>query len=409
MNKRVKAIALSAIMIFGAQHLEAQKLKDKIGKIKNVKSKGGSKFDHLNSIEDEMGINGSYTSFEPEEFKKPGAYTTKKISNFGFEFQKEKDGDVVNNCLFRYGKTDKDLVALKLKENWKSKYNQIIFYKWISASKYMEMIVLEPGVIVATSVNGTITNNGGVAPADWERSVDNVFAKNPEKLLNYDKETAKAKVDIIMQTLNVEALAKKKKEMEGYKAYKEYVGRMAFSSKLGTFNYRYKDKPTEDPKNFKKELVLGEQLYFRGYLDKPLAVSYPGAWYNISYELMGVKVDRENLRSKNSFFSKNIKRKDSWKDAYCTWVKSLIEKQRGFDVWDYAFIELLYQNKEKFEIGKSYELKVTITAYKDGEDVGEVCAGAVNLKYTEKSKELLHNNDPNNLGIIDKYESYLEE
>ena len=38
MNKRVKAIALSAIMIFGAQHLEAQKLKDKIGKIKNVKS-----------------------------------------------------------------------------------------------------------------------------------------------------------------------------------------------------------------------------------------------------------------------------------------------------------------------------------------------------------------------------------
>ncbi|UKN00582.1 hypothetical protein K6119_12660 [Paracrocinitomix mangrovi] len=402
MKKLALSIFSLAVIVAGS-NVYGQGFKDKL---KSKMGGGGADYSHLNEINDEYGVSGAYTSLDPEEVKAPSGMI-KKINDFGFEFVKEKDGNVVNELTWHISKTDK--VDLKLKESWKTKNNQVVFYKWLSASKYIELIQLEPGVFAGTTVKNSIPNNGGAAPADWERTVENVFAKDPAQLEVYDKETAKAKTDMIMMSLNAEAIEKKKKEMEGYEAYKNYVGKIAFSDVLNIFNYQYTDKPTEDPKKFKKELEIGKEMYLRAYLDKPLAIAYPGAWFNISYEMKGKKTDRESLRAKSSFYSKNIPRKDRYLGDFCTWVHSTIEKQRGFDVWDYAYVELLYQLKDEFKVGETYELTVTFSAFKDGENIATVAQGKVNLKFTEDSKKLLFNNETGSLGIINKYEKYLNE
>jgi len=402
--KKLALSVLSVALIMASADVQAQGLKDKL---KSKIGGGGPDYSHLNEINDEYGVSGAYTSLDPEEVKAPSGMV-KKINSFGFEFVKEKDGNLVNELVWHVSKTDK--YELKLKENWKSKNNQVVFYKWVSASTYLELIQLEAGVFAGTTVKNSIPGNGGVAPADWERTIGNVFAKDPAQLEVYDKETAKAKVDMIMMSLNAEALARKKKELEGFDAYKNYVGKIAFSDALRTFNYQYSDKPSEDPKNFKKELIIGKELYFRAYMDQPLVISHPGAWFNISYEMKGKKTDRESLRTKSTFYSKNIPRKDNgYQDNYCSWVHSTIEKQRGFDVWDYAYIELLHQLKDEFKVGETYELTVSFMAFKDGENLGTVATGKVNMKFTEDSKKLMFNNEPGSLGIMDKYEKYLNE
>jgi hypothetical protein len=401
--RKLTLVILALGLVSAPMNADAQKLKDKF---KNKIGGGGADYSHLNEINDEFGVSGAYTSLDPEEVKAPSGMI-KKVNNFGFEFIKEKEGNIVNELTWHISKSDK--IELNFKENWKLKNDQIVFYRWLSGSKYIELVQLEPGVFAGTSVKNSIPGNGGVAPADWERTVENVFAKDPAQLEVYDKETAKAKVDMIMMSLNAEAIAKKKKELEGFAAYKDYVGKIAFSDQLRIFNYQYSDKPSEDPKNFKKELIIGKEMYFRAYQDQPLAIAHPGAWFNISYEMKGKKTDRESLRSKSSFYGKNIPRKDRYTGDFCTWVHSTIEKQRGFDVWDYAYVDLLYQLKDEFKVGETYELTVSLMAFKDGENLGTVATGKVNMKFTEESKELLFNNEPGKLGIIDKYEKYLNE
>ena len=116
------------------------------------------------------------------------------------------------------------------------------------------------------------------------------------------------------------------------------MGKIVFSDSYKKFNYLYTDKPLEDPKNFKKEAVMGKNLYFRAYLDKPVSVTHPGAWLNISYEINGKKSDREELRSKSGAFSKKIKRFDSDNSKFCPSVKSLISVEKCYYLGLYTYI-----------------------------------------------------------------------
>lgn len=363
---------------------------------KKGKSKGSNKFASYNEIDDQTGVSGAYTSIDPEAVRINGS--NRKVSSFGAKFIKEQDGKIINKLELYYSKTDH--LKYYLKENVWLKNKVRLFV--LKANVYMEAIVIDTGVIAFTSAS----NSKWGTP----RKIENVLAKDPAKLEIYDKETAKVKVDMIMMTLNSEALEKKKKEMLAYKAYKEYMGKIAFAPRLNNFVYNRKDVPSEDPKNFTKKLIIGKDMYFRAYLDKPLVVSHPGAWFNISYEIDGVKTDREGLRSTTSFFSNNIPRKDNgYQDAYCTWVHACIEKRGNLNVWDYAFVELLSQMKDKFVVGKTYKLTVKFHAFQDGENLAEVASTTVELVYTEESKKLLLNNDPNNPGILVKYQKYKDE
>ena len=394
---------LTLTLLIAAPQVEAQGVKERLsGVIKGNKKKGkGNKFTHLNEINDEYGISGSYTLLEPEQYQASGAYTTKSLTEFGLEFIKEKNGGIANELNWHYAKNESQ--TLFMVEPWKEKHNQIIFYKWISSSEYIEFIQLEPGVFAATTIERSLSRKKA-ENASTPRIIQNVLAKDPAKLEVYDKETAQAKVDMIMMSLNAEALEKEKEKLMAFKAYKENIGKVVFSDKLNTFNYRDENKPTEDPKNFKKELMLGGQTLFRAYLDKPVALSHPSAWYNISYELNGKKTSREGLRKTSSYFSKNIPQKTQYTDKHVTWVHSMIENNHGQVVWDIAFIELLYQNKDDFQIGKTYTLTVTLSAFMDGEDAETIATGTVNLKCTEESMKLLRNADTYNMGIYDKYE-----
>lgn len=73
---------------------------------------------------------------------------------------------------------------------------------------------------------------------------------------------------------------------------------------------------------------------------------------------------------------------------------------------DYAYLELLRLTQDKLKVGQTYELKVTVWAFKDGENVAPVAKGAIQLKYTESSKKRLFN--PDN-GLVVQLEDYLDE
>lgn len=385
MRKTIKYVAMAAAIIFSVQSVEAQSFKDKMK----------SKLEKTYEFEDETGISGHY-------------FTNDQIIDrqnaIGFEFTKEEDGTIVNKLYVElggkgYGNRPNSL-TFTLKEKYKTKHGFNYFY---ITDKDCPNLANNHDLFTFIEIGES------VYAFAQEEKVLCVAAKDKAKFEEFDTETAQVLFDQKMALINTEAIDKQRKKLMGFAAYKAYTGKMAFSSKLNTFNYRSNEQPTEDPKNFKKELIIGEQGYWRAYLNKPLSISHPGAWFNISYELNGITTDREELRKKNSYYSKNIPRKDSGKQYFVTYVMSMIEKQNGFDVWDIAFIDLLYQNKDKFEIGKSYELTVRLKAYKDGENIEDLAVGKVNLKYTEESKKLMSNNDPYKLGIIQKYEKQIDE
>ena len=128
---------LTLTLLIAAPQVEAQGVKERLsGVIKGNKKKGkGNKFTHLNEINDEYGISGSYTLLEPEQYQASGAYTTKSLTEFGLEFIKEKNGGIANELNWHYAKNESQ--TLFMVEPWKEKHNQIIFYKWISSSEYI--------------------------------------------------------------------------------------------------------------------------------------------------------------------------------------------------------------------------------------------------------------------------------
>ena len=119
-----------------------KKLTSKIG------GKNDASFAHLNEVNDELKVSGQYTSLEPISIETASGFS-KKVSTFGLEFNKEKDGDIVNELTFYMTKSK--TFEMKLKESWKSKFNQVVFYHWSTSSYYTEFIQLEPGVMASTT------------------------------------------------------------------------------------------------------------------------------------------------------------------------------------------------------------------------------------------------------------------
>ena len=73
---------------------------------------------------------------------------------------------------------------------------------------------------------------------------------------------------------------------------------------------------------------------------------------------------------------------------------------------DYAFLELLRQAQDDLKEGQTYDLKVTVWAYKDGQNIDPVATGTIQLEYTANTEKLLL--DPVK-GWITVLEDYLDE
>jgi hypothetical protein len=365
---------------------------------KSSKSSGASAgtFAYLNSETDELGITGEYFGL-----------IDKKA--FGFRFVKEDEGKVVNQLHYWERKQEKPQLKLSFKESYFRKKQTKMFCKWTStgANSYIEVLEIAPGVLAQVkqttrSVNKSYDES---VPLDTKRTVVEVMAKNKADFDTWDIETAQAKVDMLISDLSSLKMAKTKKKLMRFDTYKNYHGKVAFAKGTNYLKSSKSNQPVEKASNFITKQELGSTVAFKPYFDIPLSVTHPGTWFNITYEMAGKTTDREALRKTSTKYSKNIPQLDKYKnDFYFFYPKVTIN--RSNNIADYAFLELLRQTQNDLKQGQTYDLKVTVWAYKDGQNIDPVATGTIQLEYTANTEKLLL--DPVK-GWITVLEDYLDE
>lgn len=357
----------------------------------SVAQKGG-KFASFNEEKDELGVTGEYTGMSDKK-------------EYGFKFVKEAEGKLVNELYYFEKKGKEPQLKLELKESYLTKNQVKLFFKLTgnNAASYVELIEVELGVFAQISTD--YNNNGNCVPPEAKRKVTDIYAKDKSKFSTWDLETAQAKVEMIMNSLNSEKLEKVKKTLMNFDSYKNYKGKIAFAKGSHIFRNIRDNEPSEKLEWLVTKAEMGSKLGYKAYFEQPLMISHPGAWFNVTYELLGQTTDREKLRKSSTFFSKNIPQIDKYKEDFYMPGRALTDDNGA----DYAYLEVMRLVKDKIKEGGVYDLKVTVWAFKDGENIAPVAIGTLQLEYTkgEKgSKQLLM--DPTS-GWIPKMEKWMDE
>jgi hypothetical protein len=328
----------------------------------------------------------------------------------GLRFVKEAEGKIVNKLHIFEKKGDEPQAKMNFVENYYEKYQIKMFFVWLStgASSYFELMELAPGVFAQIGSDRTINSYDEAVAVDALRKVKNVIAKNTADFDTWDIETAQAKVDMNMVTLKSANSDKVKKKLLKFEAYKSYVGKIAFAKGTNYLKNIRSNQPTEKVSNFITKRELGATTAYKPYFDQPIEISHPGAWFNVTYEMLGKKTDREELRKKSTKYSKNIPQYDKGKNEYYfTYSKVLLDQSNNRA--DYAFLELLRQTQDQLLVGQTYDLKLTIWAHKDGVNIDPIATGTIQFEYTpgeNGTKKLLF--DPIK-GWVTILEDYLDE
>ena len=368
----------------------------------NAQIKGN--FEAFNAEKDEMGITGQY-------FGK----VDKK--SFGFRFVKEVDGKIVNELhYFEKKKSAEPQLKLSMKESYYSKNKVKLFYAWVtlSAAGYVEVIEVEPGILAQISQSSE-SANGGPATLDAKRKVMDIMAKDQAKLEAWDIETAQAKVDMIIASLNTEKLEKETAEWKKNEVYAKNIDKVVFAAQWYHLQKQgYPDKIAVNGADFKTELDMAGNMNFMAFFSVPPSVKYPGQQINIEYEMNGKKTDRETLRKKSAAWSNMVPIIESKKFEYHQSPTRAIREYNQYQsqfVQDYAAIQLLYDNKDKLKVGQTYDFTVKIYAHRDGENGAVLAEGTVKLKYTDKAK-IAFEGDPEKpelKGVFGQFEAFLNE
>ncbi len=391
---------LSVSIVLYSESASAQfgKLKSAIKSGSNSQSSGGKSggsFSEFNNETDELGMTGEYFSLGDKKA-------------YGFKFIKEDEGKIVNHLQYFEEKGSDPRLKLELKENYYTKHQVKLFYHWLSASAsgYIELIEVDPGVLA--QIKSDRSYNEGPVALDATRTVTDVYAKDKESFDVWDVETAQAKVDMLVGTLKAEEVEKTKKKLERFEVYSNYKGKIAFTKSTNYLRNQKYNEPTEKAANFITKEELGATVAYKPYFELPLEVSHPGAWFNITYEMLGETTDREVLRKSSSVFSKNIPQIDSDQDKFYFW-NPRVTVNTSNNVADYAFLELMRKTQDNLKVGGIYDLKITVWAHKDGENIAAVASGTIQLEYTKEAngtKKLLF--DPID-GWVSKLETLLDE
>jgi len=337
---------------------------------------------------DETGISGTYYAIRGVQFNNTVFQKTLKL-----QFLAKEEGKVVNKLKVYYNKDggyNTPYLNEKLKEKNITSFkcsdcNQLFYYSSYVNSEFYQS---EAGVILVYE--------------DRAKKVVDVWAKDKAKLETYDLETAQAKYDQYKKQANSEVYEQKKKTLlANYPTYKENIGKVVFVDNFGVFNYQYADQPKEDSKNFAKSMSMGKSIYWGAYLPMPLSVACgEDCLRNMVYEMEGIKTSREELRNKSRKWAGMISEKKV-DDRFCLNNGFQLVSHRE-NIWDYAYIYLLYQNKAKFQIGKSYKLTARMYTHKDGNDLEKVAEGTVMLVYDQDAKKTMDE-------IFIKFEKFLNE
>ena len=372
--------------------------------VKNVNAQKKGSFDALNSEVDEMGVTGQYFFLNDKKA-------------VGLRFVKEADGKIINELhWFQKKLSGEPQAKFSFKESYFSKNKVKLFYVWMnsSAEGYAELIELEKGVIAQIQGNQS-NNNGGPITLEAKRKVTDLLLKDQAKLTTWDLETAQAKVDMIIASLNTEKIEKENAEWMKNEVYAKNVQKVVFAAQWYHLQKQgYPDKIGVNGADFKTELDMDGNMMFMAFFKVPPSVKYPGQQINIEYEMNGQKVNRETQRKKSAAWSnmvKIIETKDvEYRQSSTRSIREYNAYQRAY-MQDYAAIQLLYSNKDKFKVGQSYQITVRFYAHRDGENGDLIAEGVVKLKYTEKAK-LVFEGDPTKpelKGVWAQFEEFLNE
>jgi hypothetical protein len=388
--KKLKMIVTAVMLILFGYDSNAQTIK--------------GNFDAFNLEKDEMGVTGQY-------FGK----VDKK--SFGFRFVKEVDGKIVNELhYFEKKKSAEPQLKLSLKESYFTKNKVKLFYAWVnsSAAGYVELIELEPGVLAQIQGDQS-NNNGGPITLEAKRKVMDVLVKDQAKLANWDVETAQAKLDMIVGSLNTEKIEKETAEWMKNEVYAKNVEKIVFASQWYHLQKQgYPDKIAVNGADFKPELDMAGNMMYMAFFKVPPSVKYPGQQINIEFEMNGQKVSREVQRKKSAAWSNMVKILETKDFEYRQSPTRAIREYNTYNssyIQDYACLQLLYNNKDKFKVGQTYQVTVKFYAHRDGENGDLIAEGVVKLKYTDKAK-IVFEGDPNKpelKGVWGQFEAFLNE
>lgn len=408
MNK-IKIVLAIGLMI-GATNAMAQKktLKEKMqekldaanAKLANA-AKGKTKYVEYD-YKDDSGISGTY-------------FTTDEIidqqGTLGFQYTKEKDGEIVNTLFANFGGTGygsrTNSITFTLKEKYKTKYAINYFYitdKDIPslANNHNNFVFME----IAESV---------YAFAE-EGKVMTVVAKDSSNFNDYDKETAQVLYDQNMGKINAAAMEKETAKWMKNALYAKNVDKIVFAPedwqlmKRGEPNH----PPKVDGKGFTTKLDMGGNMNYMAFFKVPPATQYPGQSVNIVYEMNGKTTNRVEQRGKSAAWGRMVPRIETSKfddRQHAPRGLRTYNQYAGRWVQDYAFIQLLYMNKTKFMIGKTYSLTVKMYANRDGENGELIAEGVVSLLYSSAA-DAMFNGDPSKpdkKSVWEEFEEFLDE
>lgn len=291
-----------------------------------------------------------------------------------FKYEKMKDGNVVNS--FKQLTHSEDNYGLDgeyfLAEKFNSKYEITYFYK----RNYDEIyLFLEPGVI--------LWFEGDMGDFEIDEILG-IYVKDPAKLEVWNEEIAAAKFEQLAMEFNkkkVEVGRKKYSKMPTYMAMK---GKVGFIDAYHKLTYNRIDEIKEKPETFMSSIELGKtSIFYKAFYETPGSALCMGCEWNVTYEMGDVKVGRVQQRRESATWSRMIKQKFV-DDNFFSFVPSMINYQRN--IADYAFLKVLYENKDKLKDGAKIPVKVTVSTCRDGVDQDIMATGTLTLVIKEANR-----------------------
>jgi hypothetical protein len=378
----------------GAQTKLQKKMQAKIDKM-NAKASSGkyTTYDYT----DDSGISGTY--FVTEKIYKNHA-------TVGFNYAREKGGEIVNEMKVEFG--DYQTMTFRQKEKYKTKHSINYFYTTVVS-------------VTGISVNDhwrlvEIGKNIFAFVHDSDEKVMSVVAKDSSVLGDYDIETAQVLFDQKMAIINREKMDKETATWKKSPVYAKNIDKIVFATEDHHLMKRgYTNKPPMvTGKDFKTVLDMAGNMNYMAFFQYPPSMAFPGMEINIEYEMGGKKTSRTEYRAKSAAWSKMVPRVETSKFAYRQHAPRSLRTYNSYYsqyVQDYAFMQVLYMNKDKFMIGNEYPLTVKMYVSRDGENGELIAEGVVNLLYSPSAYKMYEGDEdhPEKKSVWTEFEEFLEE
>ncbi|AFM03231.1 hypothetical protein Fleli_0771 [Bernardetia litoralis DSM 6794] len=344
------------------------------GKVKKAKEAGDP---YGEDFTDDTGTSGTYTALDGIEFENAmGAKRRQRTLKLKFT---GRDGDKFVNELKVFYNKEGAAYTFNLNDKETKKLGTKV-YRYDNFHSIW-LVEAEEGVLIG--LNNKSTHRYQL---DGNETATDVFAKDEAKLEVYDLETAQAKFEQMMSKGKAKEDEKKRAQLMEYEAYKQNVGKVVFVDSYTRFNYKYMDKPSENPDNFISSREMGDDIFLGAYFKEKIGTSCGAdCQLNIVYEMNGKKGDRVALRNSSAKWNKMISVKKKT-DRFCYNSGHQMISSRE-NIIDYAFMYTLYQNKATFKEGQTYNMTVTMFSNRDGNNEAEIAKGTVSFKYKAAKME----------------------